>query len=169
MKANELMIGDWVGYLPTWKNEDGSIDRDGDPNDPIPFKVEMVCWDCVDLDDREGGSFDADDICLYPLPLTREILLKNGFEEILFDEKGEESLSGEPSEIFRHDRYSDKYIIEIGNYSPNFINILWKSFGEDGWEKGTILNALPPDGECLHVHELQHILRTYCIEKEIEL
>lgn len=78
MKANELMVGDYVGFLPTWKNEDGTIQREGNPNNPIICKVEMLGSSGAQLDNGED-YFDADDIELYPIPITPEILEKNGF------------------------------------------------------------------------------------------
>ena len=140
MKANELMIGDWVGYLPTWKNEDGSIERDGGPNNPIPFKVEMVCWDCVILDDREGSSFDTDDISLYPISLTREILENNGFT-----------------------RFGTSYILKgehFGLDNPSNPN----NYLDNYWLKISIKAV-----HIEYVHELQHALRLCGIEKTIEL
>lgn len=80
LHAKDLTVGDYVGYLPTWKNEDGTIQRDGNPNNPIICKVEMLGGSSAQLDNGED-NFDVDDIELYSIPLTPEILKKNGFKE----------------------------------------------------------------------------------------
>ena len=158
MKANDLMIGDWVGYLPTWKNKDGSIGRDGDPNDPIPFKVEMVCWNCVVLDDKDGSSFDADDISLYQIPLTLEILEKNRFKKI--------QIHGEKQDdIFQC--YDGEITIEVGIYDPNYILIRYRYETPDGINSGELSSIVKVDGGKFYLHELQHALRLCGITREI--
>ena len=64
MKANELMIGDWVCCT-----------------DPTPFKIEAIT--IIDTPEYVTGSdgFDVEIADLQPIPLTKEILEENGFEK----------------------------------------------------------------------------------------
>lgn len=151
MKANELMVGDWVGYLPTWENEDGSIGREGNPNNPIICKVEMPGSSGAQLYNGED-NFDADDIELYPIPLTPEILEKNGFEK-----REVRILAGSKTHYCIVDDYFE---LAINEYTDSI------------WEvEYTNIEAHFPLIRNLvcYVHELQHALRLCEIDKEIEL
>ena len=64
MKANELMIGDWVRKL----------ERGGHT---IPVKVTGVIDDSVDFERSDGVRGVIDSIGIDPIPLTDEILQKN--------------------------------------------------------------------------------------------
>ena len=68
MKANELMIGDWVCCT-----------------DPTPFKIEAIT--IIDFPEYVTGNdgFDVEIADLQPIPLTAEILEKNGFTKELYD------------------------------------------------------------------------------------
>lgn len=136
MKASELMIGDWMGWLPTWKNEEtGEIEWDGDRNQPIIGKVGMLMKDCTTIDYCDE-SIEVEDIGLIPLPLTPEILEKNGLEW--------------NGELW----VTDNFLIENGY---DYKNRFWWS----------IFNS--PIFPINSVHELQHALRLFGIDKEIEL
>lgn len=146
MKANELMIGDYVGYLPTWENEDGTIQRDGNPNNPIICKVEMLGSSVAQLDNGED-NFDADDIELYPIPLTPEILKKNGFGYI-------ENDGMELTHFYLGNRHSCRLGLHIGTNNKG-----------DYW-----VNTNYNDIYGLkYVHELQHAFRLFKLEKDIVL
>lgn len=64
MKASDLMIGDWVAYF-------------GDIESKYPVKIEGVdiATNALITSDREDVGFDG----IQPLPITPEILEKNGF------------------------------------------------------------------------------------------
>lgn len=70
MRAEELMIGDWV-----------LVDKE-------PIKTKQVCEDCIISDFGDG---DEEVNCFEPIPLTPAILAKNGMETkdgdefVLFD------------------------------------------------------------------------------------
>ena len=64
MKANELMIGDWVYYNPNVFIED-----EYEPTKPIKI-TKITSGEDIDL---------AIEGCYSPIPLTAEILEKNGF------------------------------------------------------------------------------------------
>lgn len=103
-----------------------------------------------------------------PIPLTAEILEKNGFEEIKWNEFGEESKEGKPTNIFRCELETKCLMIkvEVGIYRPNFIII---SAPDDCGGEVEIANICKIDGSDIMLHELQHALRLCGINKTIEL
>lgn len=127
MKANELMISDWVktpkGFFKVTDIQD---------NDVIG----------TDYNNGEGADslFFSDEI--EPIPLTAEILEKNGF--IHYDVTDFWMWKEESSEPIHLDNYD-----------------------KDGWRLRINCDNIPC--ECKFVHQLQHALRICGIEKEIEL
>lgn len=120
----------------------------------------VVSWNCVVLNDKDGSSFDADDISLYPIPLTLEILEKNGFKKI--------QIHGEKQDdIFQC--YDGEITIEVGIYDPNYILIHYRYETPDGIHSGELSSIVKADGGKFYLHELQHALRLCKVEKEIEL
>lgn len=129
MKANELMIGDWVNYK-------GKINR-------------------IALAD-----FGIDEAHMYwisevePIPLTKEILEKNGFVS---------NKHVYPYPYYEYINEKDK--LKIGFAFPQGNRTSYK----EPWvyidSKYVFIEHLP----CIYVHELQHALRLCGIEKEIEL
>lgn len=123
MKAEELMIGDWVlaGKMMS--------------------RIESINKQTVELCSVDGiyGVFEVE--CVQPIPLTEEILEKNGFE--IDPESG--------------------------------WNIWVSDEDEEISYRGTILEIVSPfTGNlqfvtCKYVHELQHALKLFGIEKSIEL
>lgn len=65
MKANELMIGDWVVY-------NGDVEY----TDPIKIEGMDIATDMLITSDREDVGFEG----VEPIPLTIEILEQNGFK-----------------------------------------------------------------------------------------
>ena len=65
MKTTELMIGDWV-----------LVDKE-------PIQIKQVCEDCIICDFGDG---DEEVECFEPIPLTADILAKNGLEKRCSDE-----------------------------------------------------------------------------------
>lgn len=142
MKADDLMIGDWIGWLPTWKNEEtGEIEWDGDRNNPIIGKVGMLMKDCTTID-YCNESIEVEDIGLIPIPLTPEILEKNGFE----------STSAPSERVWKRNGQEVWLDNEGKNYWANIKN------GEFYFE-----------GYIEHAHELQNCLKLVGIDKDIEL
>lgn len=150
MNANELMVGDWV-YVTY-------------PTYPIPAIVEAIS-------PREGSAegytfqlrhrhkpnevYFVRKGMVKPIPLTPEILEKNGFNY----EKTHDVWILEYGEI----------IIEVGAYHPDFINVSYKQMTPDGIIEGDISSISKVDGSDIMTHELQHALRLCGIDKEIEL
>lgn len=146
MKANELfkfnlMIGDWV-FFATRLTKINGIAEGG-----FSVNLEHEGWQSISA--------------IEPIPLTAEILEKNGFK---FDGSGQRSMmliSGPHfSEGIRYNIYVGlkKKTIEVFVAHP-----VEKS---PNWRKS---NKVYLEVCGLYVHELQHALRLCGIEKEIEL
>ena len=138
MKANELMIGDWVMHndahkkvMVIWYKNNVSLDN--------PF----VDWGSIYSD-----KFPIEEVL--PIPLTPEILEKNGFK-------------GDGYAIFTIDESSwlEYY------YHEHRLRKWWS--GVDEWQNHANVKDITFQCHCYYVHELQHALRLCGIEKEIEL
>lgn len=137
MKASELMVGDWV-Y---------AIDDNGEKH---PCRANSLEYDytnkrgdfCVDF---YGTGYEAEwpDITfnVEPIPITPEILEKNGFERDFED-----------GSLIWVDEQDVTEIVWVGT--------ILTIHGENG--------HLELD-TCMYVHELQHALRLCGIDKEIDL
>ncbi len=138
MKANALMIGDWVLYNPNVFIED----------EYEPTKA------CYPTKISSGEDLDlAVEGCYAPIPLTPEILEKNGF------------IVCENTEI-RHDYIwhdNNSYIYVI---FWNDGNLLVKM--ETNLNEGRGINSVH-NCDIVFVHELQHCLKMVGIDKEIKL
>ena len=126
MKAENLMIGDWVNLY-------GS---------PIKISIDDLCF--IDRDE----TYDKGVHCK-PIPLTEEILEKNGFTSV-------------------EDPYNHKKYFLLGKNEYN-CNVYWDGLAillvEEDYEPTTY--AYICDVE--YVHELQHALKLCNIKKEIVL
>ena len=125
MKAEELMVGDWVCT----------------EHDAIPRQIDWIRTGEVGLLWNKVVTPPY----LVPIPLTPEILEKNGFE-----------LGG-----VLHNTYSvgdSNYTITIGKYGRGQCDIMNHLF-----HIGVTMEC------CGTVHELQHALRLCGIEKEIKI
>lgn len=143
MKANELMIGDWV-YGCTDPYE---TDRD---KKKYPVKVIRIDADGDTMTEGENPftePYEDEWWNLEPIPLTPEILEKNGFVQ---NPRSKSRRS--------HQICTDSVYI---SWWRGRLNILFKPF------IGHSANHVNVDGK--YVHELQHALRICGIEKEIVL
>lgn len=138
MKANELMIGDWVVYR-------------GDAEYTNPARIEGmdILANALITEDREDVGFDG----IEPIPLTAEILEKNG---IKLEEVGDNGIST-PS-MWRH-RF-EKWVLRT-QWKDTFI---WYDRTAKYWHLHDMRAA-----KLLYVHELQHALKLCGIDKTIEL
>ena len=148
MKANDLMIGDWVWYdnQPYQIRQLGIFgeNRDGDDYPAV----------CVGRPNGVGLILERNEI--EPISLTQEILEKNGFS----------SLNDEMFSACETETYSNQelkiYLSHIGcEYNPVQLVVY---MGYEPQER-VVLRMMP----CQYVHELQHALRLCKIEKEIGL
>lgn len=135
MKANELMIGDWVVYR-------------GDAEYTNPVRIDGMDIRTCSLitEDREDVGFDG----IEPIPITPEILEKNGFE---FDSCGD---CGDGWYIYYDEGC---HYIGRGKNGKGWNCILWR---ESYCDYACCV-------EIKSVHQLQHAMRLCGIEKEIEL
>ena len=93
MKANELMIGDWV----RWTSDQWSTEEDS-----YPFRIKGTCSNKVQIEDRIDWYVDS---LIDPIPLTDEILRNNGFE---YFHKNYASISNEHPFRLRLDKWPDE-------------------------------------------------------------
>ena len=140
MNAKELMIGDWVFC-------------EGQPS-PSNVLIEDICHDGIWFSGEEfEGIADFDRI--FPIPITSEILKKNGFEEV--------------NVMYEDNSAQYSYGNECLGVSiwviPNSANLVgaWKK--SEDCRTCQIITELPIH----YLHEFQHILRLCGITKEIVL
>lgn len=148
MNSKELMVGDWV-YC------------EGQPT-PDNVTIETIAEDGVWFNGPiyEGAaSYDR----IFPIPLTPEILEKNGFRIAKADR------------MCPADRYfwgvegtRDGAIVEITFYNPDVhgVKVLTKIHTQSSHESG--INSMH-SCDIESVHELQHALRLCKIDKNIVL
>ena len=162
MKANELMVGDWV-YMKAHRGFDAQY-----------IKVESIPDSSSDTHYGHIGAYpisedmdfrDIEDSHLKPIPLTPEILEKNGF---VMDK--EEKTHGITYHILIPTGYeANSYTIQITLYKEPIcgVSVLLKIWGWIPPYDGGI-NDIHLCG-AKYVHELQHALRLCGIDKEIVL
>lgn len=139
MKANELMIGDWVNIY-VFPNDEPKGDA------LFPARINAILSDSEDVECRfslngegkVGYASRPAGTCL-PIPLTPEILEKNGFEC-----RGAWCLPGEDMGL-RQDGDTWAVLSHYGMYTSI------------------------PFCRISYIHQLQHALRLCGIEKEITL
>lgn len=131
MDAKELMIGDWVLCPDNMQRQ---------------VRYLQVRPSVIGIG---GSSYDEDEI--QPIPLTPEILKKNGFE----------------NDFYHDECVADYHFVRLEGYSyrEDFILVTWCN-GELN-----VVNDLIGEVEihCENVHELQHALKLCGINKEIEI
>ena len=146
MKAKELMIGDWVRI----DEPDKYAGATGQIQSLMYHREDDASYFNVFIQGKFG--YVSRDVCsddIRPIPLTTEILEKNGFENI-----GDDTYQLEEKpfwfwvDFFRH-TYGCEYDTSTYEYEDD--------------EHRLKLYGIPS------VHELQHALRLCGIEKEIEL
>lgn len=131
MKANELMIGDWIA------------DKQGNRMRVVNILSEAI-EDYYYGIETDKGFVDFEDA--QPIPLTAEILEKNGFKCGIFPAWHINIIDDYRSLSAKYHEGSKTIFIAIKE--PNF----------------NLENAC-----ILYVHELQHVLKDCRIKKEIEL
>ena len=145
MKAEELMIGDWVNYRPGWINEETGK-PEYECGDVFPVKITCIYDGLAQYDDvLPDGTINTIEVADYELsgiPLTPKILEKNGFERG-YDNK------------FSYGRGMYVMMWSKEHYSVGQIHGSWGAFVEFA--------------EIRFVHELQHCLKVVGIDKEIIL
>ena len=146
MTCCELMIGDWVNFL---------IDIEGGDTDYDPKVAQYQSMKIVSLsswynndgevESAEGVINDIDQV--KPIPLTPEILEKNGFD-----------VSDKEVMQYHFEEDGEKYHFSLR-----------QMYDKDGKPHGYSFYAFNVLTLLDYVHELQHALRLCGINKEIEL
>lgn len=137
MRPEKLMIGDWVSLFQG--NPDGSS-----CNVQVSYIGEYGEVGIKGCEEYTSANCNL----LFPIPLTPEILVKNGFVQFM----------------------SHNWLIVIDNITielrePQHNMAIWLDWAEH--ETGTYASYILPSPNC--VHELQHTLRLCGINKEIEI
>lgn len=154
MKAKDLMIGDWILGLVEDNEQVGKviakhparvteINQNGDFSAECPYAFDELF---------DGDGHKIDDFVWYdtePIPLTTEILEKNGFERRKLDGGAEEFVLAD-----------DYYDITIEEWSDS----IWVFRYEC-----TEMNTPHEQRTFSYVHNLQHALRECEITHEIVL
>lgn len=153
MKATDLMIGDYV----FWNWATHKVDFDGDVMTDRGYKVSSRIIKVSSVNEggitfkslKDGSQISIKEEDLVPIPLTPEILEKNGFIPNKFN----------TNDVFgtRFD-LGDHYYLTF--YNSNRGGSLTKYYTSQSIFYITTIE---------YVHELQHALRLCGIEKEIEL
>lgn len=147
LKISDLSVGDWVGIdqaelnMPSDDLATACIEK---LRKPIRIKgisedSDMVIADIEIVD--EWGSIMMKCEHLRPIPITPEILEKNGFEV-----------------------YDDTARLELDR--PHS---LWLFKEKEGWDLHLPSGGQHINLRMKHIHQLQHALRLAGVEKEIEL
>lgn len=138
MKANELMIGDWVHSNHHGKN------------------IKITQYDFFTHLHNECGEQELAPYAkpisgrdFEPIPITPEILKKNGFKGIMYG-------------VFNVDNYQLQYY-----YKKNKLIIFHTRIEE--LKRQTITTEIIFQCRCFFIHQLQQVLRFCEIDKEIEL
>lgn len=155
MKANELMIGDWVCYNRpnNYNTKVIQIRHTDDPLDDCEWYIESE----RDLKDPIYHRLDMISCSiLSPILLTSEILEKNGFTKYLDTDDIYTSTIGEDMWMYIQ-LIKDATLVTIDIEKPT----------PDGLDVDDIFHFFKSDK--MYVHELQHILKLCGIDKEIEL
>lgn len=136
MKVNELMIGDWVKVT------------DDDTDDSFIGQVKAIDeLENINVPEGEDVAYPYSIDCLEPIPLTPEILEKNGFSGEGYN-MGIVGFSVEP----------------IPDEKDGYEVFIWTDMCLQIKHGFTHLKKY-----IKYVHELQHAIRLCGIEKEIEI
>lgn len=139
MKPEELSIGDWVNVLNY--HYDGS---------PYVGQVDGITKKHGTYYLQFGSALSAEIDRCEPIPITPEILEKNGFV-------------GKPYAFYKNDEHSwlEYY------YHEHRLQKWWKGVNE--WNNHAEVAEILFQCQCHYVHELQHALNLCKANKTIEL
>ena len=144
MKANDLMLGDYISVKPSG----------------LPIKVAAVHHKKVAYHAVINKLSWVRESLLEPIPLTQEILEKNGFEKSYSSILTADGYKKLP-------QYKYKNMIQVQDICRNLITISYSDL------EGGVYDIQCGIGSHIYdlkyVHQLQHALRLCGIKKEIEL
>lgn len=146
MKANELMVGDWISYI-----EDGK---------PYFARVSEVYKSSVFTEDGYFEGREVEENEIIPVPITPRILEKNDIHETHTNQWVWERKPHTNTDIM--------YQADVICFDKEFPRM-----ENGGLHIGGFVHVASEHGmvygECEYVHELQHALKLCRIEKEIKL
>lgn len=152
MKPTELMIGDWIMTPSGYRQVEQNFAGDG-----IGVFTRLV----PDYEYPEG--WDEDEIS--PIPLTPEILAKNGFKVM----HGFGYCEKYPTYGWGyHKEVRDYASVDVTFYNEPIAGVSTLVRMETNSSKGDGVNKFH-SCDCDYVHQLQHALRLAGIKKEITL
>ena len=136
MDCKDLMIGDWVNYKSPSSGKLRPIKIENIYG--AEFNCEVEVWNII-----SGMSISDTE----PIPITEDILVKNGFEK--------------STRVGTYELNTDYYEIEVWDYSDGLwvVKVQYIEFSSLPYSQATIT----------HVHALQHLLRLFGIEKELTI
>lgn len=152
------MIGDWVNLINTTHNvsfpENGVIQDEGYTTIRTPIKMTTVSENCVSYYSNKLEVYiTVSSEKIEPIPLTPEILEKNGFNDTSFEAN-----------------HKYKYVIHTNEYQlcyypkTNSFNVYKKGI-DPFYTKDVFCCGF--QNIVKYVHELQHALKLCGIDKEI--
>ena len=138
------MIGDWVMFT--------------DPTDGSKRPVRMKSINANSCCGIEGKSLLSLTDDFEPIPITPEILDKNGFEKLMdSSEETAKRLGHKP-------KFTGFWMLEIGNFDSVTYNL-----GKNTLGIKRMMGYVSVIDNLVHVYQLQHALHLFNIEKDIEL
>lgn len=153
MTTKELMVGDWVLMDMNYLEEDPMYTK----TDYKPHKIQN--GEDIDLACETNCIGDGD--VYRPIPLTPEILEKNGFvyKDALYNTSRGVWVYNAGNRNNIYVQFTDKVAIEIHNEINK----------RDNKGRADLVTFCRDWCDALFVHELQHALRLCGIEKEFEI
>ena len=146
MKANELMIGDWVKFIIGYK------------------RIQEIAGDCVWFEDS-NSLFPCKVKRIEPISITAEILEKNGFKIV----HGFGHSESYPTYGWcYHKGLRDYASVDVTFYDEPIGGVSRLVKMETASKKDDGINSIH-SCDIEFIHQLQHALRLCGIEKEIEL
>jgi len=155
IKNTEIMNGDWVLF----NGKPVQIAAVSEFNDMVAY-----------FDNDIGQILDADINVIQPIPITHDILNKNGFvcKDIwhgIVEHKHTEHIKDNIDYKGLKFSTNNELVIEMCKDTDEVRNIKLKAFNKSGAFEMSIVK--PCDTH--YVHELQHALKTCGFDKKIEL
>ena len=154
MRANELMLGDWVSHFDEGKN-----------CVVTELRGRKVSVSYTDDNGKKKYSELLPEMAFEPIPLTAEILKKNGFVSPTIDDPEFKNYVFKDTFIHK-EQLPNVELLRVNYYDGvewDFYALLGKRKSSDCGEQYEYMAIIK------YVHELQHVLRLCGIEKEIEL
>lgn len=144
MKPTELMIGDWVMFT--------------DPADESKYPVRIKSINTNSCVGIEGKSLLCLSCDFEPIPITHEILEKNGFEKLM--DTSEETAK----RLGRKPQFTGFWMLEIGDFDSVTYD------PEKHLLRIKLMMGYTSDFDnIVYIHQLQHAIHLCNIEKDIEL